>query len=68
MARRVITSTVCDLAHDDGADYLASETLQFSVSGIGYVLDLCDEHADEVHGDLGALIAAGRRRSRRVHP
>ncbi|OIV38673.1 hypothetical protein BIV57_04605 [Mangrovactinospora gilvigrisea] len=59
MAQRVAITLIDDL---DGGQ--AAETVQFSVDGRSYEIDLSSGHADELRTALAPYINAGRRQSR----
>lgn len=50
----------------DGGD--AAETVEFSLDGKSYEIDLSSENADHLRGALAPYIAAGRRAGGRLRP
>ena len=75
MARKITTTVVCDLPHD--GEVVSKETVSFSFDGTAYEIDVCTEHANELHDRFGAYTgsarragaaAAGRRRRTRTGP
>ncbi|MEU8299742.1 Lsr2 family protein [Micromonospora sp. NPDC048909] len=56
MARKVIIVLTDDL--DGGA---ADRTVEFSLDGVRYAIDLSDQHAGELRKALDVYISAGRR-------
>lgn len=56
MAQRVMV--VCDLHDDEVPGY----PTRFSLDGTPYEVDLCDEHAGELHDVLSPYLAAARRK------
>ncbi|SCG58051.1 Lsr2 protein [Micromonospora echinaurantiaca] len=59
MARKVITVLTDDL--DGGA---ADRTVEFSLDGVAYVIDLSDQNAGALRKALDVYITAGRRMGR----
>ena len=74
MARKITTTVVCDLPHDD--EVVSKETVSFSFEGSAYEIDVCSAHAKELHDKFSAYTgharragtAAGRRRRARTGP
>jgi hypothetical protein len=58
MAQKVVVSLVDDL---DGGK--ADETVEFSLDGKNYEIDLSDDHAAALRDTLASYVAAGRRPS-----
>ena len=56
MATKVVTKLEDDV---DGSD--ASETIEFTVDGVEYAIDLSDENAKKLRGDLERFVRAARR-------
>jgi hypothetical protein len=52
---------VCDVHGDDTE---GTETLNFTVDGSSYEIDLCDQHVAEFHDSFARYVAAGRRSHR----
>jgi hypothetical protein len=61
VAQKVQVIVTCDL-HDDDSEGV--ETIQFGFDGHDYELDLCAEHAEQVHEQLQGLISHARRAGR----
>lgn len=59
MAKKVITLLTDDL---DGSE--ADRTVEFSLDGVGYTIDLSEKNAGKLRKALDAYIAAGTRVSR----
>ncbi len=62
MAQRTQVLLTCDL--EDG-EKPATETIQFSVEGMSYEIDLCDKHAKQFRDGMAQFVGAGRRVSNR---
>lgn len=60
MAKKVTTTLV-----DDFDESTPAETLEFSLEGVDYEIDLSDANADQLRSDLQRYIAAGRKVGRR---
>lgn len=58
MAQKVQVMLLCDL---DGRDVDAQETLQFSLGGNGYQIDVCAKHAEQIRESLKPFIAHARK-------
>jgi hypothetical protein len=63
MARQVITTLIDDL---DGKP--ADRTVEFSLDGVGYTIDLSDENAGKLRKSLDPFISAGTRVGRGGSP
>jgi hypothetical protein len=63
MVQRVQVLMTCDL--EDG-EKPATQTVEFSVDGSSYEIDLCDKHAKQFRDVVAPFIAAGRRQSSRA--
>lgn len=61
MAQRVQVLLVCDLHGDDTE---GTETLNFTVDGSSYEIDLCDQHAAAFRDAYAPYVAVGRRSHR----
>jgi hypothetical protein len=61
MAQRVQVLLVCDL-HDD--DTPGTETVNFSLDGAAYEIDLCDRHAAKLRESFAPYAEAARRAGR----
>ena len=61
MAQRIQVLLVCDVHGDDTE---GTETLNFSVEGSSYEIDVCDQHAAEFRDSFARYVAAGRRAHR----
>lgn len=48
---------------DDLDGSVAAQTVRFALEGVGYEIDLTDEHAGELRDALAPYVAAGRRRT-----
>jgi hypothetical protein len=59
MARKITTTVVCDLPHDD--EVVSKETVSFSFEGTAYEIDVCTAHAKELHDKFGAYTGNARR-------
>lgn len=60
MAQKVQITLLCDL--DDG-NVGADETLQFSLGGSAYEVDVCGEHAQQIRDGLEPFVAHARKTS-----
>lgn len=60
MAQKVQITLLCDL--DDG-NAEADETLQFSLGGSAYEVDVCGEHAQQIRDGLAPFVAHARKTS-----
>ena len=58
MAQKVQVTLLCDL--DDG-NVDADETLQFSLGGTAYEVDVCAKHAKQVRDGLEPFVVHGRK-------
>ena len=58
MARKYYVQLIDDLSGEE-----AAETLQFTLDGAGYEIDLTADHASELRGALAEYVAKGRRLS-----
>jgi Lsr2 len=63
MAQRVHVLLVCDL-HDD--DTTGTETVRFSLDGVGYEIDVCDAHGRALRDAFAPYVGAGRRATGRA--
>lgn len=61
MAQRVQVLLVCDLHGDDTE---GTETVNFTVDGSSYEIDLCDQHAADFRDAFARYVAVGRRSHR----
>ncbi|MGD0685010.1 MAG: Lsr2 family protein [Streptosporangiaceae bacterium] len=59
MARKITTTVVCDLPHDD--EVVSKETVSFSFEGSAYEIDVCSAHAKELQDKFSAYTAHARR-------
>lgn len=57
MARQVNISIIDDL---DGKS-VADETVEFSIDGTTYEIDLCEKNAEKLRKELGTFVAAARK-------
>lgn len=60
MAQKVQITLLCDL--DDG-NAEADETLQFSLGGSAYEVDVCGKHAQQIRDGLDPFVAHARKTS-----
>ena len=60
MAQKVQITLLCDL--DDG-NVEAEETLQFSLGGSAYEVDVCGKHAQQIRDGLEPFVAHARKTS-----
>ncbi len=60
MAQKVQITLLCDL--DDG-NVGADETLQFSLGGSAYEVDVCGKHAQQIRDGLEPFVAHARKTS-----
>ena len=60
MAQKVQITLLCDL--DDG-NVEADETLQFSLGGSAYEVDVCGKHAQQIRDGLEPFVAHARKTS-----
>ncbi|MFN2625524.1 MAG: Lsr2 family protein [Mycobacteriales bacterium] len=58
MAQRTLTLLVCDLC-GDGKE--GEATVEFSIDGRSYEIDVCAEHNTEIHNAFAAYVGAARR-------
>ena len=58
MAQRTITVLTDDI---EGGDAPATQTITFALDGVAYVIDLGDDNAARLRGDLATWIGHGRR-------
>lgn len=58
MAQRTMTVLTDDV---HGGDAPATQTLTFALDGVAYVIDLDDDNAARLHGDLATWIAHARK-------
>ena len=61
MAKKVQTMLVCDL-HQEEVE--GEETVLFSLEGAAYEIDLCADHAAELHDAFAPFVGASRRADR----
>jgi hypothetical protein len=61
MAQRVQVLLVCDL-HDD--DTAGTATVDFSLDGASYEIDVCEEHGAKLREAFAPYVVAGRRSGR----
>jgi Lsr2 len=59
MARKITTTVVCDLPHDD--EVVSKETVSFSFEGTAYEIDVCTAHARELQDKFGEYTGKARR-------
>lgn len=60
MAQKVHVTLTCDL--EDG-DKPGSQTIEFSLDGSSYEIDLCDKHAKQFRDGMQQFLGAARRTS-----
>lgn len=58
MAQRVQVLLTCDLHGDDTA---GDTTIEFSVDGTSYEIDLCNQHAQSLRDSFAEYVGAARR-------
>ena len=58
MAQRVQVLLVCDLHGDETP---AGETVEFALDGVGYEVDVCDQHAAELRDRFASYVGVARR-------
>jgi hypothetical protein len=58
MAQRVQVLLVCDLHGDETP---AAQTVEFSLDGSAYEIDVCDQHAAELRDRFASYVGAARR-------
>jgi hypothetical protein len=61
MAQKTQVLLTCDM--EDG-DKPGTQTIEFSVDGTAYEMDLCDKHAKQFRDATASFVAAARRVSR----
>ncbi len=72
MAQKTVVTVVCDLNHDDEIE--GSETVSFAFDGATYEIDVCPNHAKELHDTFSGYaehsrrVSGGRRRKPRTGP
>jgi hypothetical protein len=58
VAQKIRVDLVCDVCEDEKP---GSETLTFGLEGSNYEIDVCDQHAAELRGNLASFVGSGRR-------
>lgn len=58
MAQKIRVDLVCDVCEDEKP---GRETLTFGLEGSNYEIDVCDQHASELRGNLAPFVGSGRR-------
>lgn len=60
MAQKYIVQLVDDLTQEPIEDG-AGQSVRFSLDGVGYTIDLTNEHADELRGALAPYVGVARK-------
>lgn len=63
MVQKYLVELLDDL---DGSP--ATDTIEFALDGVGYAIDLSDEHVDEFRSTLDPYVSAARRADRDAKP
>ncbi len=58
MVQKTIVTTVDDLTGEESDEI---STVEFALDGVGYMIDLTDKNAQQLHDALSAYVAAARR-------
>jgi len=60
VAQKIRVDLVCDVCDDEKP---GTQTITFGLEGANYEIDVCDQHAAELRGNLATFVGSGRRAS-----